>query len=221
MFYFLFFLYFILVCPEGFYGLHCMEFCSCLSPQFVCHAAHGCICRQGFVGTNCMTPSRSAQEQITESSSSSGATWGVLVALTFVAAIVAVLVYYRRRIRDLKTEIADVEFHANPQGQPDRHHFDNPVYAFANQTDNSNLLNNLRPNRPTNLDRYKLTYSDSDSNASSRAGQYSLNFNADMSQKNLNADATNPNMYHSIDENNDEHVYDEIKQKEGTKDPGK
>lgn len=41
-----------------------------------------------------------------------------------------------------------------------------------------------------------------------------------MAQKNLRADLTNPNVYHSIDENNEEHVYDEIKQKEGYKDPG-
>lgn len=41
-----------------------------------------------------------------------------------------------------------------------------------------------------------------------------------MAQKNLKADLTNPNVYHSIDENNEEHVYDEIKHKEGNKDPG-
>lgn len=41
-----------------------------------------------------------------------------------------------------------------------------------------------------------------------------------MAQKNLKADLTNPNVYHSIDENNEEHVYDEIKHKEGIKDPG-
>lgn len=41
-----------------------------------------------------------------------------------------------------------------------------------------------------------------------------------MLQKNMNADQTNPNVYHSIGENNEEHVYDEIKQKEGYKDPG-
>lgn len=31
---------------------------------------------------------------------------------------------------------------------------------------------------------------------------------------------TNPNVYQFIDENNGEHVYDEIKQMEGYKDPG-
>lgn len=42
-----------------------------------------------------------------------------------------------------------------------------------------------------------------------------------MLQKNFHADMTNPNVYHSIDENNVEHVYDEIKHKEGQLDPGK
>lgn len=41
-----------------------------------------------------------------------------------------------------------------------------------------------------------------------------------MLQKNFHADMTNPNVYHSIDENNVEHVYDEIKHKEGQRDPG-
>lgn len=49
----------------------------------------------------------------------------------------------------------------------------------------------------------------------SPAGAYSINYNADMIQKNLNADMTNPNVYHSIDENFEDHVYDEIKHKDG------
>lgn len=136
----------------------------------MCHAAYGCICRQGFIGDDCKTPKGNAQEQIREESSSAGIAWGVTVSLLLVAAIVMVLLYYRRRIRDLKTAIADVEFHANPQTQPDRHHFDNPVYAFqtAGNNDNTTLLNNLRPSKPTNLERYKLGFSDTDSNASSR-----------------------------------------------------
>lgn len=52
------------------------------------------------------------------------------------------------------------------------------------------------------------------------AGTYSVNFNTDTSQKNYNADMTNPNVYQFIDENNGEHVYDEIVQKEAYKDPG-
>lgn len=46
----------------GFYGKHCMESCSCPSPQFVCHAAQGCVCRVGYIGTDCLTPRGQAQE---------------------------------------------------------------------------------------------------------------------------------------------------------------
>lgn len=46
----------------GFFGKHCMDFCSCPSPQFVCHAAHGCVCRVGFSGTDCLTPKGQYQE---------------------------------------------------------------------------------------------------------------------------------------------------------------
>lgn len=54
------------------------------------------------------------------------------------------------------------------------------------------------------------------------AGTYSINYNSEMLQKNLNADLTNPNVYNSIEDPlKEEHVYDEIKQKEGYKDPGK
>lgn len=94
--------------------------------------------------------------------------------------------------------------------------------------DSTQLLNNLRPTKTSNLDRCKLNNSinsynsDNESNASgsTRAGTYSVNYSSDMSQKNFNADRTNPNLYNIIDENKEEHVYDEIKQKEGYKDPG-
>lgn len=44
-------------------------------------------------------------------------------------------------------------------------------------------------------------------------------YDSGMLQKNINADMTNPNIYQSIDENNLEHEYDEIKPKLG-KEPG-
>jgi len=53
-------------------------------------------------------------------------------------------------------------------------------------------------------------------------GSYSINYNHELLNKNLNADLTNPNVYNAIGETlKEEHVYDEIKQKEGYKDPGK
>lgn len=52
-------------------------------------------------------------------------------------------------------------------------------------------------------------------------GSYSINYNHDLLNKNMNADLTNPNVYNGIDSLKEEHVYDEIKHKEGYKDPGK
>lgn len=155
----------ILVCPEGLYGLHCMEACSCTSPQKVCHAAYGCVCRQGFIGDDCLTPTRNAEQQHSESNSA-GVAWGIVVAL-FVATAMVLFMYRRRRMRNAKIQLADVEFHANPQTPPDRHHFDNPVYAL---NDHQQLLNNVRPVKPTNLERVRMGYVDKDfeSNSNSR-----------------------------------------------------
>lgn len=235
------------VCPEGTYGQFCMEFCACPSKQFVCHAIKGCICRAGFIGEDCLTPVSSALGRAPEdhSSSTAGVAWGVIIVLILCGVIVLVMMHYRRRVRNLKTVIADVEFIANPQLQTnrDRNHFDNPVYAMR---DNAQLLRSVPPVKPTNLERLKrglqpngrahcdgdeplasvasTTSSDSGGGgaaAAGRAGAYSIDYNSEMTQKNLNADLTNPNLYHSIDDNSEEHVYDEITQKEGYKDPGK
>lgn len=172
-----------------------MHSCACPSSQYACHAISGCVCRSGFEGADCMTPTRSALEnragkyrernKMNEflfndfcfcnfaEGSSAGVTWGIVVALTLVGVIIFVFLYFRRRVRNLKTEIAHVQYIADPSSQPDRHHFDNPVYDFkANGTTstdntNANLLNNLRLNKTSNLDRY-LRGSDSGSNSSSK-----------------------------------------------------
>jgi hypothetical protein len=39
------------VCPEGYYGDHCMMPCECPNENFLCHAKDGCVCRQGYTGT--------------------------------------------------------------------------------------------------------------------------------------------------------------------------
>lgn len=85
---------------------------------------------------------------------------GMMVALTLVGVIIFMSLYFRRRVRNLKTEIAHVTYIADPPSQPDRHHFDNPVYAYqpstSSHSDSSTLLNNLRAsNKPSNLSRGK------------------------------------------------------------------
>lgn len=94
---------------------------------------------------------------------SAGITLGVLVAFILIGVIIFVLLYFRRRVRNLKTEIAHVQYIADPQSQPDRHHFDNPVYAFQPSTsqlmstDAATLLNGFRPsNKNPNMERCKF-----------------------------------------------------------------
>lgn len=127
-------------------------------------------------------------------------------------------------------------------GEPPPGNFDNPVYQFQSDgstqgpsavlmNGNGIIRNNLRiPPKPTNLDRYR--YDDGSSLASSRgkwyqkgfrsdlvqirwfcvsAGTYNMDYAHDLSMKNFNADLTNPNIYEAVKD----HVYDEIKQKEG------
>ncbi|XP_073841078.1 multiple EGF like domains draper isoform X3 [Musca autumnalis] len=209
------------VCPEGFYGEHCMRSCQCASPNFVCQATDGCVCRKGFTGPNCdLTKAEQHIQEAERDTGRAGLAWGLSLAILFVAIIIAVIFYYRRRVSNLKTEIAHVQYISDPtQGWPDRHNFDNPVYGMQANNSETRLLNNLRP-KINNLNIGGEMYAD-DSNASSRAGTYSINYNHDMFAKNFNADLTNPTVYNSLEGLKEEHVYDEIKQKEGYKDPVK
>ncbi|XP_067642752.1 protein draper isoform X5 [Eurosta solidaginis] len=200
------------VCPEGFYGKHCITQCECPSQNFVCHVAVGCVCRKGYTGENCDV--LAAEERIQEAqvgSSRSAIVWGLFIFIILCGVIIAVVFHYRRRVSNLKTEIQHVQYISDPsQNWPDRHNFDNPVYGLQ-ETQQQRLLNNMRP-KINNCDR-GLMYSDN-SNASTGSASYSVNFN-DMLAKNLNADLTNPNVYNPYEDPlKEEHVYDEIKQKE-------
>ncbi|XP_055376956.1 protein draper isoform X6 [Condylostylus longicornis] len=208
------------VCPEGFYGLHCMELCNCPNENFVCHAAQGCVCRQGYTGSNCDVLISLHRIEESSDSTKAGLAWGVAIVILLIAVILAVLLYYRRRVSNLKTEIAHVQYITEAQLYPERNHnFDNPVYGFQGQ-DNTRLLNNLKQNgKMNNLNVTDPEYNGDNSNANGKAGSYSLNYNSETCMKNLHADMTNPNVYHCIDK--EEHVYDEIKHKEGYKDPVK
>lgn len=138
--------------------------------------------------------------------------WGVFCTILFIAIIMAVLLYYRRRVANLKAEIGHVVRYMSD----DPRNFDNPVYSYqatSVNTDTSTLLhrngrlNNFHPSRPMNM---PLNNFDNASNSSGRAAAYSLQYDPElMNQKNHEADLTNPNLYSSIDD----HLYDEIKLK--------
>ncbi|XP_039230548.1 protein draper isoform X10 [Drosophila yakuba] len=210
------------VCPEGFYGEHCMNTCACPSENFQCHAAHGCVCRSGYTGDNCedLIASQRVADQSEDSASRASVALTLVLMTLFACIIFAVFFYYRRRVSNLKTEIAHVHYthETNPPSWPPNHNFDNPVYGM--QAETRLLPNNMR-SKMNNFDQrstMSTEYGD-DSNACGRVGSYSINYNHDLLTKNLNADQTNPIVYNeSLKE---EHVYDEIKHKEGYKDPVK
>lgn len=160
-------------------------------------------------------------------SGQSGLVWIIVLVLVLAAAIIgSVFLYFKRRVANLKTEILAVQYSADPQSYPDRHHFDNPVYAFQGTPGPSNggdprILNNfVKPsNLQSQLQQLMGPDSSGSSAASGRAGAYSMNIDGDFSAKNMEADLTNPILYNgSLDI---DHVYDEIKYKDECKDIGK
>lgn len=62
-----------------------------------------------------------------------GTVAGIIIVLILGAIIILIMVYHRfyRRYKRRKTELAHVHYIADPSNQPDRHHFDNPVYATS------------------------------------------------------------------------------------------
>lgn len=108
------------VCPEGYYGDHCMKPCECPNENFVCHPADGCVCRQGYAGDDCdqqllLTLTKNGD---VEQSNAGSITAGVIVALILVSIIILLVLYYKRRVKDLKTEIQVVQYVADPSSQP-------------------------------------------------------------------------------------------------------
>lgn len=84
-----------------------------------------------------------------------GASWGLIIMciILFSVIIVLIIVHYLRRISNLKTEIAHVQYISDPAkgGWPDQHNFDNPVYGLQSNAESS-LLNNFT-HRFNNLNR--------------------------------------------------------------------
>lgn len=139
--------YLFKVCPEGYHGDHCMMPCECKNDNFICHPSDGCICRHGFTGENCNTTLYQARDAATASPGNdySGTVAGILVALIALTVIILLWMYYRRKVVNLKTEIAHVQYIADPQAfGGDRNHFDNPVYSYQGngKRDEDRLLNN-------------------------------------------------------------------------------
>lgn len=201
--------------------------CDCKNENSICHPAQGCMCSHGFTGEDCNVPillGRTHSQDVVTSNTGSVIA-GVIVAIIAIVAAGCIFVYFRRRVSNLKTEIAHVQYIANPNGfAPERNHFDNPVYSYQGgiKRDNEHLLNNSKQiknnlHKPTNtnLEKVRLGVACCSTDDDDIKGYSSDEL---QSLKNREADATNPNIYHSIEKI--DHVYDEIDQKK-VKDIGK
>lgn len=111
-------LFLCLVCPEGYFGDHCMTPCECKNDNFICHAAKGCVCRHGFTGENCDEPVVLGRVTTppNDGLGYGSIVAGIFMALILVSIIVLVILYYKRRVANLKTEIAHVQYIADPPG---------------------------------------------------------------------------------------------------------
>lgn len=107
-------LFILLVCPEGYYGDHCMFPCECPNDNFQCHPVQGCVCRHGLTGINCEEQLYASIKQ-NQSDSITSIVVGIFVSLLIIASLLGFL-YYRRRVANLKTEIAHVQYIADQNG---------------------------------------------------------------------------------------------------------
>lgn len=111
------------VCPEGYFGDHCLDPCECDNDNFICDPAKGCVCRAGFAGVDCQPPSaanRNDKEVTNKEDGLGSAGAGVLVALLLVLLLlIGAVFYYRRRFKP-KLEVPPVHYRVekNPEGKP-------------------------------------------------------------------------------------------------------
>lgn len=162
--------------------------------------------------------------------------------ILFTVITTLLVVYYLRRISNLKTEIAHVQYISDPSkgGWSNEHNFDNPVYDLESNSE-SRLLNNFSQ-KFNNLNRGTCSSVSSivgsevyneEFHTNSDKGLFYIIYILNISicvlyqlyiagtlAKNLDADLTNPRMYNTLDGLKEEHVYDEIKHKDCSKDPG-
>lgn len=92
-----------------------MNACECPNDNFQCHPVQGCICRHGLTGKNCEELLYASIQQQRSDNTASIVT-GVFVSLIIIAIVLGVWLYYRRRVANLKTEIAHVQYIADQNG---------------------------------------------------------------------------------------------------------
>ena len=99
-------------------------FFQCPNDNFICHPASGCVCREGFKGDQCdvaIYSPVSDKSQLGEPIvpvDHGGLIAGLIVSILLIVIVIAALFYYRRRISHLKSELAHVQYIADPSSAP-------------------------------------------------------------------------------------------------------
>ncbi|XP_076332179.1 uncharacterized protein LOC143237141 [Tachypleus tridentatus] len=194
------------MCPDGFYGDHCLKRCNCSGQNFVCSPTNGCVCKYGYRGEKCDSRYtgkivRTYEEGRTETSSL-GLVIGVTLVVVLVVIVLLIFVYYRRKVKRLKSELAYVTYTADPGQMPDQHHFDNPVYACNSSggTKNNKLVKQIKNDLTTKSNIEKAKLEDKDDLVMSEKGACGISFDNEPGKTKLKDLDYNPNIYHSIDD---------------------
>lgn len=95
-----------------------MKPCECKNDNFFCHPAEGCVCKHGYAGQNCEESNilSRVHEPINHGSDYGVVVAVIMVSIVFLTIVLLLIFYYRRRVANLKTEIAHVQYIADPLG---------------------------------------------------------------------------------------------------------
>lgn len=106
----------------------------------------------------------------------------LFAAIVVVAMTLAGWIYHRRRVADLKNEIAQVHYTAEPACPPEQTQFDNPVYAYQGSSkfddgtttllNNFQFRNNLATSKKINNEKAKLGFNSCTDDEDDYKGKY-------------------------------------------------
>ncbi|XP_045583404.1 protein draper isoform X1 [Procambarus clarkii] len=107
-------------CPEGYFGRQCLNVCNCSTERFICHPVEGCKCKYGYEGDMCdisiTSPIIKDKDLVlpnTSGPNNAGLIVGV-ISIILITMVIAITIYYRRRLMRLKRELAVVQYIADP-----------------------------------------------------------------------------------------------------------
>lgn len=93
-----------------------MNPCECLNDNFMCHPAEGCICRHGYAGSTCEDTLIKANTMApNENSYGTVVAYVIVIVMVLLAMLFALWYYYKKRVNNLRNEIAHVQYIADQQ----------------------------------------------------------------------------------------------------------